>query len=713
MKLIELYIENFGKLKNYKYSFSPGLNVINEENGYGKSTLAAFIKSMLFGLEDTRRPKLDENDRKKYLPWQSGVFGGTLTFSAGGKKYRIERTFAPKASEDTFALYDCESGKLSRDYTENLGEELFGINVDGFERTVFLSERRLSVKNDNKTISAKLSDLVGCDGDVGELDEAVQLLEERRKYYYKRGGSGRISEIRASISAIDTEINDLTRISDALPAKEAAVNQKAKEARELEAKIAELDSQRQTLTYEKQYLTKKAAKDDAQRRLDGVRGFFKRDIPTQSELRQAERTADAYRTLRDSLAIAKDTQDKREVLVREIGETSEYIRRLGEEKEKKATKKLYPALFALAAVLAACGGVLAAAVNTIAGIAMIGAGVIALIAAALNAAKCKKGTGSDELKGRIRALLGREGKSCEDEKEYLSALIGIKAKKEAELEQAEERAAGIRSDTDRMLALEEECKIFLDKFNVTAADPYLQIRQNLSDYDYLSERVKELTAEVAHIVREYGVNVERLNRSQDVIAGESADALKPALEEELRRLRGEAVILERECKRDREEIGRLDELAARRAEMSEKLADSEKRLEVINLTKEHLTKAKDSLTVKYLEKTREAFAEYMTLIGNEQPELFTMDTSFGITRSEGGQSKPTEAYSLGTRDFFTLAARLALVKTLYDGELPFVILDDPFAHFDDKKCATALKVLKRISEKNQIVYLTCSKSRAI
>ena len=367
----------------------------------------------------------------------------------------------------------------------------------------------------------------------------------------------------------------------------------------------------------------------------------------------------------------------------------------------------------MAAVLAACGGVLAAAVNTIAGIAMIGAGVIALIAAALNAAKCKKGTGSDELKGRIRALLGREGKSCEDEKEYLSALIGIKAKKEAELEQAEERAAGIRSDTDRMLALEEECKIFLDKFNVTAADPYLQIRQNLSDYDYLSERVKELTAEVAHIVREYGVNVERLNRSQDVIAGESADALKPALEEELRRLRGEAVILERECKREREEIGRLDELAARRAEMSEKLADSEKRLEVINLTKEHLTKAKDSLTVKYLEKTREAFAEYMTLIGNEQPELFTMDTSFGITRSEGGQSKPTEAYSLGTRDFFTLAARLALVKTLYDGELPFVILDDPFAHFDDKKCATALKVLKRISEKNQIVYLTCSKSRAI
>ena len=103
----------------------------------------------------------------------------------------------------------------------------------------------------------------------------------------------------------------------------------------------------------------------------------------------------------------------------------------------------------------------------------------------------------------------------------------------------------------------------------------------------------------------------------------------------------------------------------------------------------------------------------MSLIGNEQTELFTMDTSFGITKSEGSVSKPTEAYSLGTQDFFALAARLALVETLYDKELPFVMLDEPFAHFDDKKCATALKVLKRISEKNQIIYLTCSKSRAI
>lgn len=713
MKLIELYIENFGKLTNYKHTFSQGLNVINEENGYGKSTLAAFIKSMLYGLEDTRRPKLDENDRKKYMPWQGGVFGGTLTFSARGKKYRIERTFAQKASDDTFKLFDCESGKESRDYSENLGEELFLINVDGFERTVFLSERRLSVKNDNKTISAKLSDLVGCDGDVGELDDAIELLEDRRKYYYKRGGSGRISEIRAAISAIDVEINDVTRIGDALPAKELLAKEKVRDIREAEAKIAELNSQKQSLSYEKQYLTKKASKDDAERKLVEVKSFFKGEIPTQSELRQAERCADAYRAIKDKLAIEKDTPDRQQILKGDIADAGEYIEQLNAAKGKKKAKRIYPALFVIAIISAAVGGVLAAAVDLIVGIAMMGVGALALIFAVANAAMCKANDGEDKFESGIRAMLGREGKSHVTKEDYLSTLIAIKAKKEAELDAANEREEKIKRDTEEMERLHEECTKFVSEFAVTEGDPYLQIRQHLSDFDYLTERVKELTAEVAYIVREYGVNVEKLNRSGNVIINDNADTTRTELEERVRRLRGELTLLERECKRDAEEVARLDELKEKRAELSSRLAESEERLEVINLTKEHLTKAKDLLTAKYLGKTRAAFAEYMNLIGNENAALFTMDTSFGITKSEGSASKPTEAYSLGTQDFFALAARLALVETLYDKELPFVMLDDPFAHFDDKKCATALKVLKRISEKNQIIYLTCSKSRVI
>ena len=101
------------------------------------------------------------------------------------------------------------------------------------------------------------------------------------------------------------------------------------------------------------------------------------------------------------------------------------------------------------------------------------------------------------------------------------------------------------------------------------------------------------------------------------------------------------------------------------------------------------------------------------MIGNESPEKFTMDTSFAVSKLDGGMTRPLEAYSMGTRDAYSLAARLSLVDSLYEGEKPFIILDDPFTAFDDKKTASALKLLSEFAKEKQIIYFTCSKARSV
>ncbi len=209
MTIKEIYIEGFGKLKEYKKSFSSGLNSIIEENGFGKTTMTAFIKAMLYGLTDTRVTKLDENPRKHYTPWSGGTFGGYLTFEENGRCYRIERTFGKKASEDTFALVDLDTGAISKDYSENIGEEMFGIDEDGFERTVFLSERNLTGKNTNPTIAAKLSNITYADGDIGGFDIAIKLLEDKRRAYQRRGGAGEIQDLQNEIFELERRIADL------------------------------------------------------------------------------------------------------------------------------------------------------------------------------------------------------------------------------------------------------------------------------------------------------------------------------------------------------------------------------------------------------------------------------------------------------------------------------------------------------------------------
>ena len=41
-----------------------------------------------------------------------------------------------------------------------------------------------------------------------------------------------------------------------------------------------------------------------------------------------------------------------------------------------------------------------------------------------------------------------------------------------------------------------------------------------------------------------------------------------------------------------------------------------------------------------------------------------------------------------------------------------MILDDPFVNLDDVHTAQALKLLETLSQEKQIIYLTCSSSRA-
>lgn len=216
MRLIECYVSGFGRLKETRYTFDDGLNCIYGPNGSGKTTLTYFITAMLYGLGESRKSSLEENDRKRFLPWGGGPFGGSLTFFAMGKRMRIERSFGSKASEDKVFLYDDVSGAAININGDTLGESLFGINRGGFERTVFLSERSLSDNIGAGGVSAKLSSLSGVEGDLSEVWNALDTLDDRRKFYYKRGGSGEIAEIDAKIAECDAQLAELERKQDLL-----------------------------------------------------------------------------------------------------------------------------------------------------------------------------------------------------------------------------------------------------------------------------------------------------------------------------------------------------------------------------------------------------------------------------------------------------------------------------------------------------------------
>ncbi|MDD3239531.1 MAG: AAA family ATPase [Lachnospira sp.] len=187
MHIIECYVENFGKLHQYSYGAQKGLNIICEGNGSGKTTLAAFIRAMFYGMPATRTKKaLDDAERKKYKPWQGGLWGGYLIFETNGRSYRIERTFADRDSQDTFRLLDETTGLISEDFTKDIGDELFGIDRAGFTSSIYIANNNLRVSF-NDSLSARIGDMPIEAEDLNHYEKAVEILNNAYKKYGKNG----------------------------------------------------------------------------------------------------------------------------------------------------------------------------------------------------------------------------------------------------------------------------------------------------------------------------------------------------------------------------------------------------------------------------------------------------------------------------------------------------------------------------------------------
>src|SRR5574344_2081137 len=210
MNLVKCSIDNFGKFSNQNFSFNDGLNSIIQQNGWGKSTLASFIKAMLYGLEETRKHDAFI-DRERYAPWQGGNYGGSLVFSLGGKQYKIVRSFsASKKKDDTFALYDMKTNELSSDFSENLGEELFGVNLNTFERSVFVTLDENKIPQGSTDISAKLNDLIEDADDIKNFDNAYNLLDKTASgLKAKKNGTSVITTCVTKIEQAKATLDDI------------------------------------------------------------------------------------------------------------------------------------------------------------------------------------------------------------------------------------------------------------------------------------------------------------------------------------------------------------------------------------------------------------------------------------------------------------------------------------------------------------------------
>lgn len=166
----------FGKLENQTLTLTPGLNVIEAPNEWGKSTWCAFLTAMLYGISTKERTTKDALAAKdRFAPWSGVPMSGTMELEWNGKNITIQRSQQGRTPFGAFSAFETETGLPVTELTAaNCGKLLLGVEKEVFERTGFLRLTDLPIEDDG-ALRDRLNALVT----TGDESGADTLLTEK------------------------------------------------------------------------------------------------------------------------------------------------------------------------------------------------------------------------------------------------------------------------------------------------------------------------------------------------------------------------------------------------------------------------------------------------------------------------------------------------------------------------------------------------------
>lgn len=292
MKLLACHIENFGKLSDLSIDFSEGINVINHSNAWGKSTLAAFLKVMFYGLDAKKETGAFEKERVLYRPWQGGVFGGELDFEMNGKTFRISRTFGRTEKTDEFHLYDLSTNLECTDYSEQIGAEIFDLDSSSFKRTIYIAQNDC-VGGVSDRINAKLGNLAENTDDINNFESASRHLKDILNQLTPDRVTGSIKKRKNYITQLTQELRAFESAQQGLEGirrKEQLVSSQIQELMGIRQNYAQAlvvaseESRKKELYMQYDALCKEV--DEKEEKLNELKGFFPNGVPQKEEFKE-------------------------------------------------------------------------------------------------------------------------------------------------------------------------------------------------------------------------------------------------------------------------------------------------------------------------------------------------------------------------------------------------------------------------------------------
>lgn len=284
MKIVRLQTDGFGGLKG-RFHFPPqGLVLFLAPNEAGKTTLLSAIREAFYGAPKAADTGLGRH-LLRYLPAGGGPYNVRVEVEYRGQRLSIVRDFlsgetrvfpTQNPAEDLTETF--RAGRSFR-----IGEALFGLTREEFNRTLFVSQGGLALLQEAGTLTHALTLVAEAEAGKSDAARAVDIVREAlRRYPFSSQGEGLVP-IETEISRLRDLINERRQELERLEAEEQRAAEDFESYESLQKEIARLEEARERVRFlqiaaEIQHL------DVERRRAQKNRGELKRALAEKDSL---------------------------------------------------------------------------------------------------------------------------------------------------------------------------------------------------------------------------------------------------------------------------------------------------------------------------------------------------------------------------------------------------------------------------------------------